>query len=178
MAVVMLSSAACVHEDTLIVAAPIAPPRKPSTTGASQNREPRDMAGVSVHMERKACYGICPSYFVDITGDGQVTYLGREFVGVRGQKKGTADLAQVNRLMDAVDHVRLDKLVNAPTCASIETDQAVVIVSVRDKGATTKVTHNLGNACYPSGLADVEAMIDDVASTEQWVRCETGFCMH
>ena len=177
-AALTLASSACAHEESSVVAAPIAPPPKPSTTRAAPKPQPRDLAGVAIHMERKACYGICPSYFVDITGDGQVSYLGREFVGVRGQKKGAADPSQVNRLMDAVDRVRLIALVDPPKCATNSGDEPTVIVSVRDGGATTKVMHNLGNACYPKELTELEAMIDDVANTSQWVRCETGFCLN
>ena len=129
-------------------------------------------------MERKACYGICPSYSLDITGDGAVSYVGREFVNVRGLKKGTVDPVKVSQLMDAVDELRLTTLVDTPHCATVDGDQAVVILAVRDRGATTKVTHDTGNGCYPKELTELESMIDEVAKTEQWVRCETGFCMN
>ncbi len=171
----VLGLAGCAHEESSVVAAPIAPARQ---GGAAQPPGPRDLAGVTIHMERKACYGICPSYFVDISGDGQVTYEGREFVYVRGQKKGTADPGQVSHLMDVVDRLQLTTLVDPPPCARNDTDQPTVIVSIRDRGATTNITHNLGNGCYPKELTDLEAMIDDVAHSWQWVRCETGFCLN
>jgi hypothetical protein len=175
--VVIFSCVACAHEDNAVVAAPVAPPPKQHTTGAAQ-QQPRDLSSVTIHMERKACYGICPSYVVDVTGDGQVSYMGHEFVNVRGAKKGTANPTQVSQLMDAVDQLRLTTLVDAPRCASTDGDQPTVIVAVRDRGATTKVTHDLGNSCYPKELTELESMIDEVANTSQWVRCEAGFCLN
>jgi hypothetical protein len=160
-----------------VVAAPMAAPPGRGTRGAPLPL-PRDLSSVTIHMERRGCYGICPSYFVDIAGDGQVSYLGREFVGVRGVKKGAASPSQVGQLMDAVDRLHLSTLVNAPACATLDSEQPTVIISVRDAGVTTKVTHALGNACYPKELAELESMIDEVANTSQWTRCETGFCVY
>ncbi len=173
----VLGIAGCAREESSVVAAPIAPARE-SRSGAAQSVAPRDLGSVTIHMERKGCYGICPSYVVDITGDGHVSYEGREFVYVRGQKKGTTDPAQVSHLMDMVDRLQLTTLVDPPPCAKNDTEQPIVIVSVRDRGAITNVTHSLGNACYPKELADLEATIDDVAHSWQWVRCETGFCLN
>lgn len=166
----------CAHEDAVVVAAPVAAPQKAPTTSAAP-RGMRDLSGVSIHMERSTCYGICPSYAVDITGDGQVTYVGREFVGARGVKKGTADPREVSQILDAVDKLRLTTLAHAPTCPTTDRDQPTVILSVRDGTATTKVTHDLGNACYPKELIELESMIDEVANTSPWVRCATGFCI-
>lgn len=39
---------------------------------------------VRIRMERTGCYGFCPSYAVDIRGDGFVRYIGRGFVRVQG----------------------------------------------------------------------------------------------
>ena len=161
-----------------MISAPVAATPRQSTTAAPGARQPRDLSGVQVRMERTSCYGICPSYSVDIGGDGQVSYVGVEFVAKRGRMKGSADPAQINRLMDEAERIRLATLVTAPECAKMETDQATVILTVRDNGQTIKLTHYLGNGCYPKDLEDFEAFVDEVAGTRAWVRCETGFCVN
>lgn len=181
MFVLAVASAAllgCAHEESSVVA-PVSVENGQGTQGkgGGARREPRDFSAVFIRMERKACYGICPSYTVDITGDGQVTYVGRDFVGTRGQKKGTADSVQIGRLLDEAERIHLATLVDSPRCANVDTEQATVVLTVRDRGNTIKLTHQLGNGCYPSDLVDFEAMVDQVSGSGTWTRCETGPCL-
>ena len=49
-----------------------------STSLGKDRSVPADTKGTVVRLERSECYGTCPSYSVEIHGDGSVEYEGKE----------------------------------------------------------------------------------------------------
>ena len=70
----------------------------PTTLGKSLS-QPAAGERFVVKLERDPCYGLCPSYTVEVDADGAVRYHGRKFVGVRGPVSSRVDAAGVSRLV-------------------------------------------------------------------------------
>lgn len=60
-----------------------------------------DLSGreVIIRLERTECYGTCPAYVVEISGDGQVTFTGRSYVAVPGVHRRRIPPEAVQRLL-------------------------------------------------------------------------------
>ena len=51
-----------------------------------------------IQLQRTACYGWCPAYSVEISGDGTVLYFGERFVATKGAKSWTIPQDKVRAL--------------------------------------------------------------------------------
>src|SRR4051794_9989346 len=70
-------------------------------------------APVEITLTRTVCFGFCPAYTVVITGDGQVTYTGRNFVNVVGEQHATISPEAVQGLLRRFDAIHFDALNDA-----------------------------------------------------------------
>src|ERR1700742_3139757 len=66
---------------------------------------PTENGPVVMTLTRGACFGSCPVYTVSITGDGQVTYVGRSFVNITGEQHATISPDAVRDLLRRFDDV-------------------------------------------------------------------------
>jgi hypothetical protein len=70
-----------------------------------------DLSEVRIKLAREACFGWCPVYQVEISGDGQVTYWGEEYVLARGEHPWAIPQSDVRELLELfrrADFFRLD----------------------------------------------------------------------
>jgi hypothetical protein len=70
-----------------------------------------DLSQVLISLKRTQCYGTCPSYRVQIRGNGEVLYRGEEFVLVKGTHRWHVDpatLAPLLELFRRADYFKLD----------------------------------------------------------------------
>ena len=51
-----------------------------------------------IRLERTECAGGCPSYSVEIAGDGTVVYEGRACVAIKGERRAAIPVASVRSL--------------------------------------------------------------------------------
>jgi len=131
-----------------------------------------DLKTLTVHLERKRCYGNCPAYSVTIRGDGQVEYAGGQYVKVTGAREGRVEVAAVKAL---VAEFARAKFLSLPedyseakcTCRRC-TDMASVVTELKVGSVSHHVDHYYGCACAPKALFDLETAIDKAANTGQW----------
>jgi hypothetical protein len=124
---------------------------------------------VLITIERGACYGTCPIYSAQISGDGTVVYNGIENVKVKGKKRFKIPKAKVRELVKAFESVNYFSLKD-----KYETDEngmriadlPPVTTSISLKGKTKKVIHNYG---APKGLRELENKIDETAGLKKLV---------
>ncbi len=125
-------------------------------------------ADTRISMERTACFGACPIYTVTIMGDGQVTYNGRRFVRVTGDQHGTASLADVAHLVAMMDAAHFFNLPDEYRARV--TDLPSQVITLQSGGRTKTVTDYGGEMIgMPHAVREIEAEIDRVANTAQWV---------
>ncbi len=123
---------------------------------------------VEIRLERGVCYGFCPAYSVTISGDGQVHYEGRSFVNVVGERSASISREDVARLVAHFDEIGFDRL--SDEYRANVTDLPTYRVSITRNGRTkTLVDYGGMSAGMPRSVRDLQAEIDRVAGTAQWV---------
>lgn len=123
---------------------------------------------VEITLQRGVCFGSCPAYTVTINGEGEVRYEGRNFVDAVGERTATIPREDVARLVARFDEIGFDQL-NDAYRANV-TDLPTYRVSITRDGRTkTVVDYGGPNVGMPRSVRDLEAEIDRVAGTAQWV---------
>jgi Domain of unknown function (DUF6438) len=128
-------------------------------------------AAVRMILDRSVCYGDCPSYRVEIDGDGSVTYEGRKFVAVVGTRRATVARAEVEALLAKFRAARFFDLKDeyrAPV-----TDLPTFEVTLVLEGRKKTVVDYGGSfspkyVVMPAVVTELEQAIDRVAQTARW----------
>ena len=136
---------------------------------ADAKAQKKSNSEVLITIERGACYGTCPIYSAQISGDGTVVYNGIENVKVKGKKRFKIPKAKVQELVKAFESINYFSLKD-----KYETDEngmriadlPPVTTSISLKGKTKKVIHNYG---APKELRELENKIDEAADLKKLV---------
>ncbi|MBL8546784.1 MAG: hypothetical protein JNL81_09975 [Hyphomonadaceae bacterium] len=125
-------------------------------------------SNVEIRLDRGVCFGFCPAYTVTINGEGQVRYEGRSFVNAVGERTATIPRGDVAGLVARFDEIGFERL-NDAYRANV-TDLPTYRVSITRNGRTkTVVDYGGPNVGMPRAVRDLQAEIDRVAGTAQWV---------
>jgi hypothetical protein len=133
----------------------------------------KDWKTLKITLERGACFGSCPSYTVEIDGDGTVTFNGNGFVASGGEHKSRLPLADVRALVAAFHSAdffwtfdRYDaRVMDIPTSA----------ISIAFDGREKDISERDGlMAGMPQAIVDLETLIDKTANTRQWILDASG----
>ena len=123
---------------------------------------------IAITLTRTPCFGFCPDYTVTITGEGEVTYVGRRFVDAVGERRATipqADVAALLRRFDEVDFEDLRDNYRAQV-----TDLPTTTISLSRNGVRKAVLDYGGlSAGMPESVRALQDEIDRVAGTSRWV---------
>ena len=151
-------------------AKPAPPPPHPIVATVSPPTVALPQHVLLASLDRGPCYGTCPVYTVTVYRDGQVEYVGTDYVKKKGKATGTITADQVAALdklftddhyftyKDSYEHVDM-------------TDTSSARTSYLPLGATTPkvVAHYYGDTSAPESLTQLERGFDTIASTERWV---------
>jgi hypothetical protein len=123
---------------------------------------------VVISMSRTACFGFCPVYTVSITGAGEVTYVGRQFVNVVGEQHGAASRADVSELLAHFDAVGFERLRDEYRAQVTDLPTTTIVLQ---RGGRRKSVLDYGGvgAGMPETVRDLQVEIDRVAGTARWV---------
>jgi ankyrin repeat protein len=120
-------------------------------------------------LKRTTCFGTCPSYRVEIHGDGTVLYEGQAYVAVTGSHRGSVSKKTVSELVDAfrnVDYYSLEEEYVWPA-----TDLPTYETSIEIEGKLKKVKDYAGEQVgMPLSVSKLEAEIDRLVDTERWTK--------
>jgi hypothetical protein len=89
---------------------------------------------------------------------------------VHGPATHQIDANAVNMLADELEAAGYFDLVIPEDC-ELSTDAPTVTTSLTRYGRTHEVVHYLGNSCAPPVLRDLEARIDEIAGSSEWIDC-------
>jgi hypothetical protein len=140
--------------------------KDPPRPNISENlgEPPNDWSSVRIRLTRSMCFGTCPDYTVEISGSGDVTYIGGAYVRVSGVQRSKISPESVRDLYESF--VRAGFFSMAEICCMRVTDLSTTTTSIEYDGRTKEViNHHTG----PAELRYLEAKIDDVAGTIKWV---------
>ncbi len=119
-------------------------------------------------MQRTICEGLCPNYWVEITGDGDVTYCGVMFVEQRSEFRRRVGIKQVVKLIAATEAAKFwdlndiydGRMLHAPA----------TIIEVEQRGRYKSVSDFSGErAAMPAGVSRLQNLIDEIGGTAEWV---------
>jgi hypothetical protein len=134
------------------------------------NQSGTDSNTVNITMSRGPCRGLCPVYYIEINGNGNVLYRGYEHVNIIGERKSSIPPDKVNELVKQISNSSYFDLEDRYDQVEI-TDQPTVETTVSINGTFKSVFDYLGTAIVPElqKLRHLENMIDDVTNSSQWV---------
>lgn len=127
-----------------------------------------------VSLERGPCHGTCPVYRVDVYGDGKVQFDGKQHVAKTGLQTGTASVAAIQELLGkfkASSFAKADTayMMDSPGCGQYATDLPTARLTAKIDGTMKTVQHDRGCRNAPEYLRTLEAQVDSVARTAQWI---------
>lgn len=129
-----------------------------------------------IRLEREACYGLCPIYTLEISEDGRVDYVGKEFVRERGARSKTIAKARVALLRAHFEQLGYFRLSWEDPCPSGHTDASTAVTTFVSANRKRTIRDYHGNYCVPKPLRELEDEIDRVVGVTEWTRCEGGVC--
>jgi hypothetical protein len=131
--------------------------------------EVKDWESMKIALKRTQCFGTCPSYQVEIRGDGSVSYKGEAYVASEGQRASKISAEQVKELVQLfrqADFFSLDDEYRFNV-----TDNPTYTISIAFDRQSKQVVDYAGQRTgMPQAVTDLENAIDRIAGTAQWVK--------
>ena len=126
-----------------------------------------------VTLERRPCYGTCPTYMISIDGDGSVVFDGRANVDSARRvvsRVNPDSVPALVRLFEARNFFALpDRYAyGVPGCEPYYFDASIVITSLSIGGRTKRVEHDQGCSGAPASLTMLENRIDEISQSWRW----------
>jgi ankyrin repeat protein len=119
-------------------------------------------------LSRTGCFGTCPSYSVEIHGNGDVIYHGNGCVLIMGEHHASIPRGAVTNLLQAfrnTDYFSLRDSYTQPV-----TDNPTYTTSIEFDGHKKSVTDYVGaGAGMPDVVTELEEKIDELAGTDKWI---------
>lgn len=129
----------------------------------------KDWNSVRISLSRTGCFGTCPSYAIEISGDGSVAYTGGSFVTFTGKHRGFIAPQSVITLVK--DFEKADFYSLADKYASSVTDNPTQTLSISIDGARKQVVDYVGlQSGMPLAVSSLEAEVDRVSRSERWTK--------
>ena len=130
--------------------------------------EIRDWRSLKISLQRAECFGRCPSYTVEIAGDGTVTWNGKAHVEEVGARIGYVPVAKVRALYQAFRQAQFFWLLDSYRARI--TDLPTYTVSIAYDGHTKSVIDYAGTRIgMPQEVVQLEGLIDKTAETFRWI---------
>src|SRR5215467_4968757 len=131
--------------------------------------EVHDWNSLRITLNRSPCDGRCPTYEIEIHGDGTVLYDGKANVDTKGRHTAKISRASLVELVDAFR--KADYFSLSDRYVSGVTDHPVYETSISFDGVSKSVLDYVGRRVgMPSTVSDVEAAIDRLSGAYKWVR--------
>jgi ankyrin repeat protein len=140
--------------------------------------EVKDWDSVIIKLTRTGCFGACPSYEVEVHGDGTVRYQGKSYVAILGDHHCPVPEENVRELVESfrkTDYYSLrDEYI-----AGI-TDNPTYISSIQIDGKSKTVKDYVGAMIgMPLEVSDLESTIDRLSEVQRWTHgnADTAGCL-
>lgn len=115
-------------------------------------------------LERTRCFGTCPSYSIEVHGDGTVLYDGVAFVAVSGEHRGQTSQQTVLKMLDAFRAADYFSLQN--DYRSLITDNPTYTTSIQFDGHSKRVVDYVGRGVgMPPAVTKLEDTIDELSDS-------------
>ena len=123
---------------------------------------------IRITLERGMCFGTCPVYSVTLSGNGTVSWEGKQYVMKKGNITGSIDPARVADLFYQLDRDGFFTLNHSYSAYEI-TDMPSATLTVQNNSIKKQVYHYYGDSSAPETLCRMEEAVDRTANTTQWI---------
>jgi len=134
-------------------------------------RLPQDLKNLRIELVRSGCFGRCPSYSIQIAGNGLITYEGDSFVEVKGEREGHVSAIALRRLI--AQFLSAGFFSFRSSYGDCGWDGQRNTVSIEWPGMQRTV-EECGDALFlnkvPPRLIELEQAIETTANSRQWVQ--------
>jgi len=138
-----------------------------------------DPGQARIALQRTICFGTCPDYWVEVRGDGQVSYRGSAYVVVEGVHHWKIDPAAAARLIERfrkADYFKLDgyytvDVSDVPTYVTRVSvgPQRKFVLDYAGSMPDDPMAPN-GTARMPPVVTELEDAVDEVSGVRSWVQ--------
>jgi ankyrin repeat protein len=129
----------------------------------------RNWTSVKIALSRTGCFGTCPSYSVEVHGDGTVLYDGGSFVAITGSHRASVSRDVVSEMVEAFRSVDYFSLKNKYMWGA--TDLPTYKTSISIDGKTKEVVDYAGQKVgMPESVTRLEETIDRLSGVERWTK--------
>jgi Domain of unknown function (DUF6438) len=127
----------------------------------------------SIKLSRSGCYGTCPSYSVEIHGDGEIEFHGGRYVSIPGDHQARITPEAATQLLERFRSAEFFEFKD--TYRALVTDNPTYRLELTI-GAKRKVITDYVGAWVgmPALVSELEDAVDDSATTDQWVSAGPG----
>jgi hypothetical protein len=126
------------------------------------------LSKVRIILARSGCFGTCPSYLVEVRGDGSVLYRGNGFVDVEGEHRYVVPPSEVAALVDSVRAKNLWSM--RPSYRAGITDNPTYDLLIDMGGQVHRIEDYVGGMVgMPTVVSEFEDEVDKVARSAMWV---------
>jgi ankyrin repeat protein len=140
--------------------------------------EVKDWDSVIIKLTRTGCFGTCPSYEVEVHGDGTVRYQGESYVAILGDHHCSVPEENVRELVKSFRETDYYSLQDEYVAGI--TDDPTYISSIQIDGKSKTVKDYVGEIIgMPLGVSDLESAIDRLSEVQRWTRgnADTAGCL-
>lgn len=120
-----------------------------------------------ITLERRACFGTCPVYTIQIYADGTVVYEGINHVEITGIEGSMLDPETVTQMVAAFEDAGYFDWEDEYTQMTIS-DLPTTITSVTSNGQTKRIVRYDGDDSAPIALPYLENWVDIMVNSQQW----------
>ena len=126
------------------------------------------LADVHIGLQRTGCFGSCPSYKVDVFGDGRVVYEGDGFVDVEGRHAYRIPTSSVAGLVDSLRAKDLWSLRSSYNAAI--TDNPTYLLTLDIGGQSHRIEDYVGQwVGMPAAVSEFEDEVDKISGAGDFV---------
>jgi hypothetical protein len=125
---------------------------------------------ILISLERSASMGDEPTYRLDISGDGRVTYRGSRNVFVRGSRTGHISRAALDALVEEFYRAHFWELNDSYASAATDQPTSVVIMKTGSDAKRVVDCGGQSNSVAPEALIHLENKIDEITNSKKWVK--------
>ncbi len=119
--------------------------------------------GVIISMQKTRCFGSCPVYTIEISGNGFLTYRGVENVDMLGEFKAIMDRSTFDTLVEEFRNSNFFEFEESYT--STASDLPTTYISFTDGGKSLKITDYDG---APAELKRLEGLVEELVPKLKW----------